>query len=62
MLFIVSGVAVDEQADGLAIEVGKADGVKCERCWRIVPSVSSQAEREGLCQRCEDALSAPVAP
>ena len=62
MLFIVSAVALEEQAEGLAIDVGKADGLKCERCWRIVPSVSRQAGHEGLCQRCEDALPAQVAP
>jgi isoleucyl-tRNA synthetase len=39
-----------------------ADGVTCERCWRIVPSVSHDAEREGLCDRCVDALAEPVAP
>ena len=42
------------------LEVRKADGVKCERCWRIVPSVASDAGREGLCNRCVEALAEPV--
>ena len=62
-LFIVSSVSVSEGAAGspLAVVVTKADGVKCERCWRIVSAVSSETGREGLCDRCEDALGAPVA-
>jgi isoleucyl-tRNA synthetase len=59
MLFIVSTVRV-VPGDGLSIAVGKADGVKCERCWRVVPSVTSDAGREGLCDRCVDALAEPV--
>jgi isoleucyl-tRNA synthetase len=43
-----------------AIVAAKADGVKCERCWRFVPSVSSEPGHEGLCDRCVDALAAPV--
>jgi isoleucyl-tRNA synthetase len=61
MLFIVSAASVAEGAGELAVTVSKADGVKCERCWRIVAAVSSEGEREGLCDRCADALSAPVA-
>jgi isoleucyl-tRNA synthetase len=40
------------------IEVGRADGVKCERCWRYVPRVSSDPAHPGICERCEEALSA----
>ncbi|MBF84689.1 MAG: isoleucine--tRNA ligase [Acidobacteria bacterium] len=37
----------------LAIEVDRADGIKCERCWRYVPSVANQPNREGpICGRC----------
>ena len=61
MLFIVSAASVAEGGGELAIAVSKADGVKCERCWRIVAAVSSEVEREGLCDRCADALSTPVA-
>ena len=36
----------------LAIEVDRADGIKCERCWRYVPSVANQPNREGpICGR-----------
>jgi isoleucyl-tRNA synthetase len=62
-LFIVSQVTVAEGAAGseTTIAAAKADGVKCERCWRFVPSVSSESGHEGLCDRCVDALAGPVA-
>jgi isoleucyl-tRNA synthetase len=61
-LFIVSKVDIAEAPAGvLRVSVSRADGVKCQRCWRIVSSVSSDAGREGLCDRCVDALAAPVA-
>jgi isoleucyl-tRNA synthetase len=62
-LLIVSVVEIVEGAAEAPIEVTveKAAGAKCERCWRIVPEVSSESGREGLCGRCVDALSEPVA-
>jgi isoleucyl-tRNA synthetase len=42
------------------IRVRKADGVKCERCWRYVPAVRTEAEWAGICDRCVDALAEPV--
>ena len=61
-LFIVSSVQLEEAPAGspLTLSVGRADGVKCERCWRIVPGVSSGSGREGLCDRCVEALAEPV--
>ena len=61
-LFIVSSVQLEEAPEGapMTLSVGRADGVKCERCWRIVPDVSSGSGREGLCDRCVEALAEPV--
>jgi isoleucyl-tRNA synthetase len=42
------------------VEVRRADGVKCERCWRFVPAVSESSDFKGLCDRCVDALAEPV--
>jgi isoleucyl-tRNA synthetase len=59
MLFIVSQVdlqRVDGEGPGLEITVMRAEGEKCPRCWRIVPSVSSAAATQGLCDRCVEAL------
>jgi isoleucyl-tRNA synthetase len=74
MLFIVSDVELrslparpeaapaaagglhEEGAVGVTIE--RADGRKCERCWRYVGTVSTDPESAGLCERCRDALAA----
>jgi isoleucyl-tRNA synthetase len=57
-LFIVSAVTLEQGPAGseVAIVATKADGVKCERCWRFVPAVSTAPGHEGLCSRCQDAL------
>ena len=59
MLFIVSQVSLDAgAADGVAVSVTRAEGTKCERCWRVVPDISRDPGSEGLCSRCVDALAA----
>ena len=62
MLFIVSDVEVREKTadDALEISIDRAPGIKCERCWRYVPKVSSDPSRPGICERCEDALAETV--
>jgi isoleucyl-tRNA synthetase len=65
MLFIVSEVELkaaptDVEANNEArpqVTIERASGVKCERCWRYVPSVSSEPATAGLCERCQQALS-----
>jgi isoleucyl-tRNA synthetase len=61
-LFGVSAVAVAVAPDeaGLEVVVERAEGTKCERCWRYVPEVSQETGRAGLCSRCVDALAEPV--
>ena len=73
MLFIVSDVelsaspadvigAAGGATDGKpVITIARASGIKCERCWRIVPAVSSAPEWAGLCDRCQNALAAGAA-
>jgi isoleucyl-tRNA synthetase len=61
MLFIVSQLhLVREAGEGpsLEVDVARAEGEKCPRCWRTVPSVSTDAETSGLCERCVGALPA----
>jgi len=40
------------------VSVLRAEGEKCERCWRIVPKLSREPGLEGLCSRCIPALPA----
>jgi isoleucyl-tRNA synthetase len=61
-LFIVSGVeVVSGPGEELAIEVGKADGAKCERCWNYSTYVGTSPEQPTFCARCERAAKAVVA-
>jgi isoleucyl-tRNA synthetase len=61
MLFIVSDVELrDAQSNTTEIAIERADGVKCERCWRVVPSVSTDPAFAGICERCQDALAQPT--
>ena len=62
MLFIVSEVEVRDrgQGEGVDISIDRASGVKCERCWRYVPKVSTDAATPGVCDRCQDALAETI--
>ncbi len=51
-----AGAQFTEPEGAAIIEVQRAAGVKCGRCWRYVPSVS-HGDPAGLCGRCVDALS-----
>lgn len=55
-IFIVSQVEVHE-GDAFAVEIQKADGEKCERCWNYSVRVGEFAEFPTVCERCFDALS-----
>jgi isoleucyl-tRNA synthetase len=65
MLFIVSEVElrplpadVSERSEAPPrVTIERARGTKCERCWRYVPSVSSDPALAGLCDRCQEALA-----
>jgi isoleucyl-tRNA synthetase len=60
MLLIVSqlDVAAHGGDSPLEVTVTRAEGEKCPRCWRTVPTVSTDAETLGLCERCMGALPA----
>jgi isoleucyl-tRNA synthetase len=64
MVFIVSDlvlhVADADGPDRLRIDVEKATGAKCERCWRYVARVRTEPDWAGICDRCVDALAEPV--
>ncbi len=56
-LLIVSQAAVKTGGE-TAVEVAKAQGCKCERCWKVLPAVGSDAEHPALCPRCALAVKA----
>jgi len=46
---------LDDVAD-VAVNFAKAEGAKCQRCWKILPDVG-QYRFANVCGRCNDALS-----
>ncbi|MBS1300875.1 isoleucine--tRNA ligase [Loktanella sp. SALINAS62] len=45
-----------DEVPGVAVRVVRAEGEKCQRCWKIEPDVGQHAHA-GVCGRCDDALS-----
>ena len=55
-LFIVSAVTLTEGTGSLQIEVRKADGTKCERCWNYSIHVGEDNNYPTVCERCSAVL------
>jgi isoleucyl-tRNA synthetase len=64
MLFIVSDLVLrvesPDAVDEVCVDVERAPGIKCDRCWRYVASVRTEPEWAGICDRCVEALAEPV--
>ena len=43
------------ETEGVGVVFEKADGEKCQRCWKVLPDVGSHSH-EGTCKRCDEAL------
>ena len=54
-IFIVSQVEVHE-GDRFSVEIQKADGQKCERCWNYSTRVGEFDRYPTVCERCAEAL------
>jgi isoleucyl-tRNA synthetase len=60
-LFIVSAVTLRRGSGSeLGVEVGRAPGAKCERCWNYSTRVGASAGRPGVCPRCAEVLEGRV--
>ena len=68
LLFIASSVRVrplEEEVDslygeedlGIAVHVEKADGEKCERCWKYSSTVGEDPTHPQICKRCLDVVT-----
>jgi isoleucyl-tRNA synthetase len=42
--------------EGLEVRVERAPGLRCERCWLVLPTVGSVAAHPGLCARCAEVV------
>jgi isoleucyl-tRNA synthetase len=60
-IFIVSQVdlvqAEAEAGEPVRVEVGRADGEKCERCWNYSVRVGESERYPNVCERCVAALA-----
>ena len=63
-IFIVSKVELKDgngefkgEFDGVTIDVVKATGEKCERCWKFSESVGTHNDHPTLCDRCHSVIS-----
>jgi isoleucyl-tRNA synthetase len=54
----VQAVGATKDAAAVIIEAKVAEGVKCERCWRVVPDVGIDSRWSTVCGRCAEALDA----
>lgn len=60
-IFIVSQVCLEQDSSlptELSVNVQKAQGEKCVRCWNFSSQVGLNQEHPGLCARCIGALAA----
>ena len=59
-LFIVSAVTLAQGSGngtgGVHVEVKKADGTKCERCWNYSTHVGEDKNYPTVCERCSAVL------
>jgi isoleucyl-tRNA synthetase len=46
-----------EDVAGVAVVPAKAEGEKCQRCWKVKADVGSDERYEDLCSRCADVVS-----
>ncbi|MFO0774329.1 MAG: isoleucine--tRNA ligase [Nitrospiraceae bacterium] len=52
----LTAVASVAATPGYRVDVEKADGTKCERCWNYRADVGTQTEHPTLCRRCVEAI------
>ncbi len=49
-------VVLDASVGSVLVEIVKAEGAKCERCWIYKKDVGSVTKRPDLCRRCAEAV------
>ncbi|PTQ75811.1 isoleucine--tRNA ligase [Celeribacter persicus] len=46
---------LEGEVEGIGVVFEKAEGQKCQRCWKILPDVGTHSHA-GVCGRCDEAL------
>ncbi len=63
--FVVSAVEIQDAGSAgpaMLIQVERAPGNKCERCWRVLPKVGQHQDYPGLCDRCHAVICEMIPP
>ena len=55
-LFIVSQVVLERGHGTLEVEIERAPGQKCERCWKYTTDVGKNPEFPTVCAPCAEAV------
>ncbi|MGY8991515.1 MAG: isoleucine--tRNA ligase, partial [Rhodospirillales bacterium] len=53
---VPSGAAMLEDVANIGVVFARAEGDKCERCWKVLEEVGQDDEHAGVCLRCADAV------
>jgi isoleucyl-tRNA synthetase len=57
-LFIVSQVDLENRSgDALSVKIDRAEGTKCERCWKYTTDVGTAPAYPTICAPCAEAIS-----
>ena len=54
--FLIVSKALIAAGDSLEVTTVKAEGSKCQRCWKIIPEVGSHSFADDVCPRCGKVL------
>ncbi|MCA8883844.1 MAG: class I tRNA ligase family protein, partial [Rhodobacteraceae bacterium] len=52
---VPAGAFTLDDVPGVGVVFAKAEGAKCQRCWKILPDVGSHGHA-GVCRRCDSVL------
>ena len=55
-LFIVSQVVLERGHNALEVQIERAQGQKCERCWKYTTDVGKNSEFPTVCAACAEAV------
>ena len=55
---VAEGILSKGKGPEVGVEVRRAQGEKCQRCWRYPGDVGSDSKHPGICQRCVRAVEA----
>lgn len=56
-MLIVSKVCLQPGDADLTVQIAKADGIKCQRCWLYRVEVGQSTQHSDLCLRCQKSLT-----